>query len=106
MAWAILGVAGVLEIAFAICMKWSDGFTRLVPSALTVATGLSSVILLSMSLRALPMGTAYAVWTGIGAVGTAVLGIVLLDESASPTRLLCITLILAGVIGLKWVSEA
>jgi quaternary ammonium compound-resistance protein SugE len=106
MAWAILGVAGVLEIAFAICMKWSDGFTRLVPSALTVATGLSSVILLSMSLRALPMGTAYAVWTGIGAVGTAVLGIVLLDESASPTRLLCITLILAGVIGLRWVSEA
>ncbi|SEI20816.1 multidrug efflux SMR transporter [Tardiphaga sp. OK245] len=106
MAWAILGVAGVLEIAFAICMKWSDGFTRLVPSALTVATGLSSVILLSMSLRALPMGTAYAVWTGIGAAGTAVLGIVLLDESASPTRLLCITLILAGVIGLRWVAKA
>ena len=105
MAWAILGVAGVLEIAFAICMKWSDGFTRLVPSALTVATGLSSVILLSMSLRALPMGTAYAVWTGIGAAGTAVLGIVLLDESASPPRMLCITLILAGVIGLKLVSE-
>ncbi|WP_441228419.1 DMT family transporter [Tardiphaga sp. 20_F10_N6_6] len=78
----------------------------LVPGALTVATGLSSVILLSMSLRALPMGTAYAVWTGIGAAGTAVLGIVLLDGSASPTRLLCITLILAGVIGLKWVSEA
>jgi quaternary ammonium compound-resistance protein SugE len=106
MAWVILGIAGVLEIAFAICMKWSDGFTRFVPSALTVATGLSSVILLSLSLRALPMGTAYAVWTGIGAAGTAVLGIVLLDESASPTRLLCITLILAGVIGLKWVSEA
>ena len=106
MAWVILGIAGILEIAFAICMKWSDGFTRVVPSALTVATGLSSVILLSMSLRALPMGTAYAVWTGIGAAGTAVLGIVLLDESASPTRLLCITLILAGVIGLKWVSEA
>jgi quaternary ammonium compound-resistance protein SugE len=105
MPWVILGIAGILEIAFAICMKWSDGFTRLVPSALTVATGLSSVILLSMSLRALPMGTAYAVWTGIGAAGTAVLGIVLLDESASPTRLLCITLILAGVIGLKWVSE-
>jgi quaternary ammonium compound-resistance protein SugE len=106
MAWVILGIAGFLEIAFAICMKWSDGFTRLVPSALTVATGLSSVILLSLSLRALPMGTAYAVWTGIGAAGTAILGIVLLDESASPARLLCITLILAGVIGLKWVSEA
>ncbi|MGM4964610.1 DMT family transporter [Tardiphaga sp. 1201_B9_N1_1] len=106
MAWVILGIAGILEIAFAICMKWSDGFTRFVPSALTVATGLSSVILLSLSLRALPVGTAYAVWTGIGAAGTAVLGIVLLDESASPTRLLCITFILAGVIGLKWVSEA
>ena len=73
---------------------------------MTVATGLSSVILLSLSLRALPMGTAYAVWTGIGAAGTAILGVVLLDESASPARLLCITLILAGVIGLKLVSEA
>ena len=80
MAWVILGVAGILEIAFAICMKWSDGFTRLVPGVLTVATGLSSVILLSLSLRALPMGTAYAVWTGIGAAGTAILGVVLLDE--------------------------
>ena len=105
MAWIILGIAGILEIAFAICMKWSDGFTRLVPGALTVATGLSSVILLSLSLRALPMGTAYAVWTGIGAAGTAILGVVLLDESASPLRMLCITLILAGVIGLKLVSE-
>ena len=106
MAWVILGIAGILEIAFAICMKWSDGFTRLVPGVLTVATGLSSVILLSLSLRALPMGTAYAVWTGIGAAGTAILGVVLLDKSASPPRLLCITLILAGVIGLKLVSEA
>jgi quaternary ammonium compound-resistance protein SugE len=106
MAWLILGIAGILEIAFAICMKWSDGFTRFVPSALTVATGLSSVILLSMSLRVLPMGTAYAVWTGIGAVGSVVLGVVLLDEAASPSRLLCVTLIIAGVIGLKWASEA
>ena len=80
MAWVILGIAGILEIAFAICMKWSDGFTRLGPGALTVATGLSSVILLSLSLRTLPMGTAYAVWTGIGAAGTAILGVVLLDE--------------------------
>jgi quaternary ammonium compound-resistance protein SugE len=106
MSWIILGIAGLLEIAFAVCMKWSDGFTRLVPSALTVATGLSSVILLSLSLRALPMGTAYAVWTGIGAAGTAILGIVLLDESASLSRLMCITLILTGVIGLKCVSES
>jgi quaternary ammonium compound-resistance protein SugE len=106
MAWVILGIAGIIEVAFAICMKWSDGFTRLVPAALTVATGLSSVILLSQSLRTLPMGTAYAVWTGIGAAGTAIVGIVLLDESASPPRLLCITLILTGVIGLKLVSDA
>jgi len=106
MAWVVLGIAGLLEIAFAICMKWSDGFSRLLPSGLTVATGLCSVVLLSQSLRVLPMGTAYAVWTGIGAAGTATLGIVLLDESASPLRLLCIALILAGVIGLKFVSKA
>jgi quaternary ammonium compound-resistance protein SugE len=105
MAWVVLGIAGILEIAFAVCMKWSDGFSRLVPGALTVATGLSSVILLSLSLRTLPMGTAYAVWTGIGAAGTAILGILLLDESAALPRLLCITFILAGVIGLKLVSR-
>src|SRR4051794_29604343 len=104
MAWALLGIAGILEIAFAIGMKRSDGFTQLIPSLFTVATGLSSVVLLSVSLRTLPVGTAYAVWTGIGAAGTAILGIVVLGDSAAPLRLLCIMLVLVGVIGLKLVS--
>jgi quaternary ammonium compound-resistance protein SugE len=106
MAWALLGVAGILEIAFAFCMKWSEGFTRLIPGVLTGATGLSSVFLLSLSLRTLPVGTGYAVWTGIGAAGTAVLGMTMLGESTSPLRMFCIGLILAGVIGLKLVSES
>lgn len=105
MPWLLLGVAGLLEIAFAYFMKSSCGFTRLVPTALAIATGLSSVVLLSLSLRTLPVGTGYAVWTGIGAAGTAILGMVLLGESPVPVRLLCIGLILAGVIGLKLVSE-
>ena len=80
MAWVILGIAGILEIAFAFGMKWSDGFTRLIPALLTVATGLSSVFLLSLSLRTLPVGTGYAVWTGIGAAGTAIMGIAVLGR--------------------------
>ena len=104
MAWALLGIAGILEIAFALCMKWSEGFTRLIPGLLTAATGLSSVFLLSFSLRTLPVGTGYAVWTGIGAAGTAILGMAVLGDSAAPMRILCIVLILAGVIGLKLVS--
>ena len=104
MAWALLSIAGILEIAFAFCMKWSEGFTRLIPGLFTLVTGLSSVFLLSLSLRTLPVGTGYAVWTGIGAAGTAILGIVVLGDSAAPTRMLCIGLILAGVIGLKLVS--
>jgi len=104
MAWALLGIAGILEIGFAFFMKSSDGFTRLIPALLTVATGLSSVFLLSISLRTLPVGTGYAVWTGIGAAGTAILGMALLGDSVAPMRLLCIALILAGVIGLRLVS--
>jgi quaternary ammonium compound-resistance protein SugE len=104
MAWTLLGMAGFLEIGFAFCMKWSEGFTRLIPGLLTVVTGLSSVFLLSLALRTLPVGTGYAVWTGIGAAGTAMLGIVVLGDSAAPLRMLCIGLILAGVIGLKLVS--
>lgn len=104
MAWVLLGIAGILEIAFAFSMKSSEGFTRLVPGLLTVATGLSSVVLLSLSLRTLPVGTGYAVWTGIGAAGTAILGIAVLGDSAAPMRVLCIALILLGVIGLKLVS--
>lgn len=106
MAWAMLCVAGVLEIAFAYFMKASEGFTRLTPAAMTIAAGLSSVILLSMALRSLPVGTGYAVWTGIGAAGTAIIGIALLGDSASAPRLLCIGLIIAGVIGLKFVPMA
>src|SRR3954454_4995982 len=104
MAWTLLCTAGIVEIAFAFGMKQSEGFTRLKPALFTVATGLSSVILLSFSLRTLPVGTAYAVWTGIGAAGAAILGIALLGESTAPTRLLCIVLILTSVIGLKVVS--
>jgi quaternary ammonium compound-resistance protein SugE len=104
MAWLLLGVAGVLEIVFALSLKASEGFTRPVPGLLTVAAGLSSVFLLSLALRTLPVGSGYAVWTGIGAAGTAILGIVIMGDSATPQRLLCIGLILAGVIGLKLVS--
>jgi quaternary ammonium compound-resistance protein SugE len=103
-AWTLLGLAGVLEIAFAFFLKSSLGFTRWLPAVLTVAAGLSSVILLSIALRTLPVGTGYAVWTGIGAAGTAIIGVAFLGDSAVPMRLLCIGLILGGVIGLKLVS--
>lgn len=104
MAWALLGIAGILEIAFAFFMKGSEGFTRLTPGLFAAATGLSSVFLLSLSLRTLPVGTAYAVWTGIGAAGTAILGMAVLGDSIAPLRILCLVVILAGVIGLKLVS--
>jgi quaternary ammonium compound-resistance protein SugE len=104
MAWTLLSFAGILEIAFAFFMKSSDGFTRLTPACLTVATGLASVILLSTALRTLPVGTGYAVWTGIGAAGTAIIGIAFLGDSAAPMRIVCIGLILAGVAGLRLVS--
>lgn len=106
MAWVLLCIAGILEIAFALCLKSSDGFTRLFPAVLTVATGLSSVFLLSLSLRTLPVGTGYAVWTGIGAAGTAILGIAILGDSVTPIRVLCILLILAGVVGLRLASSS
>ena len=101
MAWTLLSLAGFLEIGFAFGMKWSAGFTRLIPGLFTAATGLSSIFLLSLSLRTLPVGTGYAVWTGIGAAGTAVLGMAVLGDSTSPLRIVCIGLILAGVIGLE-----
>src|SRR4029078_5989270 len=101
MAWMILSSAGLLEIGFAFGMKGSAGFTLLIPALFTAVTGLSSVFLLSVALLTLPVGTGYAVWTGIGAAGTAVLGIAVLGDSASPARILCIVLIVAGVIGLK-----
>jgi quaternary ammonium compound-resistance protein SugE len=104
MAWALLGIAGFLEIAFAYWMKSSEGFSRLMPALLTVVTGVSSVFLLSLSLRTLPVGTGYAVWTDIGAAGTAILGMAVLGDSVAPMRVLCIGCILAGVIGLKVAS--
>jgi quaternary ammonium compound-resistance protein SugE len=104
MAWFLLCVAGVLEIAFAFGVKWSQGFTRPLPALFTIVMGVASVYLLSRSLRTLPVGTGYAVWTGIGAGGTAILGVLVLGDSAAPARVLCIVLIFAGVIGLKLVT--
>jgi quaternary ammonium compound-resistance protein SugE len=104
MAWFILFVAGLMEIGWAIGLKYTDGFSRLVPSVLTLAAMAASILLLGWALKTLPIGTAYAVWTGIGAVGTAILGIVLLGEPATAMRLACIGLIVAGIAGLKFVT--
>ena len=104
MAWAILLVAGLLEIGWAIGLKYTDGFSRLVPSVLTLAAMAGSVLLLGLALKTLPIGTAYAVWTGIGAVGTATLGIILLGEPATAMRLASIGLIVSGIVGLKLVG--
>jgi quaternary ammonium compound-resistance protein SugE len=101
MAWTMLFVAGLLEIGWAIGLKYTDGFTRLVPSVLTIVSMIGSVFLLGLSLKSLQVGTAYAVWTGIGTVGTALLGIALLGEPATAIRLGCIGLIVAGIAGLK-----
>jgi len=101
MAWVILFFAGLMEICWAIGLKYTDGFTRLVPSVLTIAAMTVSVVLLAIALKTLPVGTGYAVWTGIGAVGTAILGIVLFGDPATAGRLACIGLIIAGIVGLK-----
>ena len=104
MAWIYLTVAGLFEIGWAIGLKYTDGFTRLLPSLWTVASMILSIVLLGLALRTLPVGTAYAVWTGIGAIGTAALGIYLFAEPATVARLVCIGLILSGIIGLKLVT--
>ena len=104
MAWAILIVAGLFEIAWAIGLKYTEGFTRLWPSVLTGTSMVASVVLLGVAMKSLPVGTSYAVWVGVGAVGTAILGIVLFGESAGAARLACIGLIVAGVIGLKLID--
>jgi len=104
MAWIYLFVAGVFETAWAIGLKYSAGFTKLGPSIFTFVTMLVSLYLLSLALRTLPVGTGYAVWTGIGAVGTAILGMLLFDESRAIARILCIVLIVAGIVGLKLTS--
>jgi len=101
MAWVVLVVAGLFETAFAISLKASHGFTKLVPSVLFVVFSILSFVLLSIALKKLPVGTAYAVWTGIGTVGTAILGMFIFNEAATVLRLVSIVLILAGVIGLR-----
>ena len=101
MAWIVLFVAGLMEVGWAIGLKYTEGFTRLVPSALTLTCMTGSIILLGLALKTLPIGTAYAVWTGIGTVGTALLGIWLLGEPATAIRLGCIALIVCGIMGLK-----
>jgi len=104
-AWAILVIAGLFETGWAIGLKYSDGFTRLWPSVATAIMIVLSMGLLGVATRSLPLGTAYAVWTGIGAVGTVVLGIVLFGESAALSRLACLGLIVAGILGLKFLGE-
>jgi quaternary ammonium compound-resistance protein SugE len=104
MAWVWLSVAGLLEIVWAIGMKYTDGFTRLWPSLATGAAMLASLYFLALAVRSLPIGTAYAVWTGIGAVGVAILGMILFDEPRDLLRIASILLIVAGIAGLKLVS--
>lgn len=101
MAWIILVIAGLLEVVWAIGLKYTQGFTRLVPSLITALAMITSVIMLAYAMKTLPAGTAYAVWTGIGAVGAAICGIVLLGESVSTMRVVSLMLIIAGIIGLK-----
>lgn len=104
MTWLILLAAGLLEVAWAIGLKYSAGFTRPLPAVLTLLAMAGSVLMLGLALRHLPLGTAYAVWTGIGTVGTAIYGIAVLGEAAGAARLVCIALIVAGILGLKLLS--
>ncbi|WP_338760740.1 quaternary ammonium compound efflux SMR transporter SugE [Massilia sp. METH4] len=104
MSWIVLFVAGLLEVGWAVGLKYTAGFTKLVPSVLTLAAMAGSVGLLGLALRDLPLGTAYAVWTGIGTVGTAIYGIAVLGEPSEAARLVCIALIVSGILGLKLLS--
>lgn len=101
MGWVFLFSAGFVEIIFAVSLKYNEGFTKLIPSLVTMASGGGSFFLLMLAIKTLPLGTAYAVWTGIGAVGVAILGIILFKESIEWVRLLSIVLVVAGVVGLK-----
>jgi quaternary ammonium compound-resistance protein SugE len=102
MAWTYLFFAGLFEVAWAIGLKYTAGFSRIVPSLLTIAAMAISLALLGLALKSLPVGTAYAIWTGIGAVGTAALGIYLFSEPATTMRLVCIGVIVAGIVGLRF----
>ena len=106
MAWIYLFIAGLLEIGWAIGLKYTDGFTRLWPSVATGACMIASFVLLALALKTIPVGTGYAVWTGIGAAGTAILGMIFLGEPREVLRILCLVLIVAGVVGLKLVSKS
>ncbi|MBB3560501.1 quaternary ammonium compound-resistance protein SugE [Rhizobium sp. BK512] len=101
MAWFLLFLAGLFECGWAIGLKYTDGFTRPMPTILTVISMVISVVLLGLAVKTLPIGTAYAIWTGIGTVGTVLLGVWLLGDAASASRLICIALIVAGIAGLK-----
>lgn len=105
MPWLDLTIAGFFEVFWAVCLKYAQGFTRLGPSVASVAGMVLSVWFLSRALRVIPVGTGYAVWTGIGALGTAVAGLVLFHEPRTAARLLSMGLIVAGIVGLKWVSK-
>lgn len=104
MAWVYLVLAGLFEVGWALGLKYTDGFTKVTPSVLTVIGMIGSFVLLGQALRVLPIGTAYAIWTGIGAVGTAILGMALFGEPRDVARILCILLIVAGIIGLKFTT--
>ena len=104
MAWVVLFIAGICEIGWAVGLKYTDGFTRLWPTVFTGVSLVASMALLGVAVKTLPLGTAYAVWTGIGAVGTVILGILLFKEPATVVRLVCVGLIVAGILGLKFFS--
>lgn len=105
MHWIYLIAAGLLEIGWAIGLKYTQGFTRLGPTILTVVGMIGSMVLLALALRTIPVGTGYAIWTGIGAVGTAIFGMVLFAEPATPSRILFLSMIIIGILGLKFTSE-
>lgn len=105
MIWIVLLVAGLFEVAWAISLKYANGFSNIVPSVITIVCMVLSVVLLALALKRLPLGTAYAIWTGIGVLGTTLLGIYLFKESVSLSRLIFIAFIAIGIIGLKWVES-
>jgi len=106
MAWTLLIIAGLLEVVWAIGLKYTDGFTRTVPTTVTVAAMLASIWLLGIAMKSLPVGTAYSVWVGIGAIGTVIFSIVLFKEPANAARLVSIGLVIAGIVGLKLATPA
>lgn len=106
MAWTLLFIAGIFEIIFALGLKYTQGFSRLAPSVVTVVAGAASVAILSQSVKALPVGAAYAMWTGIGAIGTTIMGMWLFNEPRDVARLVCLGLIIIGIVGLRLISTA